>query len=314
MAGFNSATALEPWRTSRRRRLHSGENISLQFGHGVGAVKNSASLYTPNSLAIAKLQFGHGVGAVENHGTEGNAVLAIGLQFGHGVGAVENDGIQLTKLLVDLASIRPRRWSRGEPPHDELVATETPRFNSATALEPWRTSNKSCSGSLWKSFNSATALEPWRTWSGGATWAGVAMLQFGHGVGAVENLAAYAPIASLRASFNSATALEPWRTPLRRLRGDLQEELQFGHGVGAVENNLVTLPQTHPVIRLQFGHGVGAVENHRYDHGTLRYVPGFNSATALEPWRTSQRPLHFQRTLRFNSATALEPWRTAVIY
>ena len=113
-----------------------------------------------------RLQFGHGVGAVENfvRNTIGADVKV--LQFGHGVGAVEN------------SVVKPG-----------LPAPSVARFNSATALEPWRT-EKSIREmeSSFNRFNSATALEPWRTQDNAFKddprkyW-----LQFGHGVGAVEN-------------------------------------------------------------------------------------------------------------------------------
>ena len=38
------------------------------------------------------------------------------LQFGHGVGAVENTIGTLSIVGNSVASIRPRRWSRGERP------------------------------------------------------------------------------------------------------------------------------------------------------------------------------------------------------
>src|SRR5260370_966443 len=88
------------------------------------------------------------------------------------------------------ASIRPRRWRRGE--HHLLV------YNNSAA----------------------------------------GMLQFGRGVGAVENV--YARSARIpRTRFNSATALAPWRTVMVQLSGLLAVVLQFGHGVGAVENGSV---------------------------------------------------------------------------
>jgi len=62
------------------------------------------------------------------------------------------------------------------------------RFNSATAVTPWKT--------LWRTawplpgwcFNSATAVTPWKTTSLGYDlgWC-AALLQFGHGSDAVEN-------------------------------------------------------------------------------------------------------------------------------
>ena len=89
-------------------------HTGLQFGHGVGAVENKTTEATADS-STRKLQFGHGVGAVENV----YFVLVMRpkrtpLQFGHGVGAVENDLFGVASAAEREASIRPRRWSRGE--------------------------------------------------------------------------------------------------------------------------------------------------------------------------------------------------------
>src|SRR5579884_1046693 len=89
------------------------------------------------------LQFGHGAEAVENANRSRNdRRLREELQFGHGAEAVEN---------ATRAPLARRRRSR---------------FNSATALRPWRT-------------DSPSAAAPVQT-----------VLQFGHGAEAVENNAA----------------------------------------------------------------------------------------------------------------------------
>ena len=87
------------------------------------------------------------------------------------------------------ASIRPRRWSRGERqrPHDHHDWPA--RFNSATALEPWRTLQYEPRLSECE----PASIRP-RRWSRG------------------ERLPVWRLGPSSRSSFNSATALEPWRT------------------------------------------------------------------------------------------------------
>ena len=160
-----------------------------------------------------------------------------GLQFGHGLGAVEN---------VCWAHRAPR---------------PSPTFNSATASGPWRTRKTSNSGTPKAAFNSATASGPWRTTSVSLNMDTGAGLQFGHGLGAVENALELGVPAGLVGPFNSATASGPWRTqilvvvvdrvhrpsirPRPRGRGEHSwpgsgagqiTPLQFGHGLGAVEN------------------------------------------------------------------------------
>ena len=64
-------------------------------------------------------------------------------------------------------------------------------FNSATAVEPWRTEGRvpDPEKRQARDFNSATAVEPWRTpgWAFRFVPPGSNALQFGHGGGAVEN-------------------------------------------------------------------------------------------------------------------------------
>src|SRR5207248_2452703 len=107
--------------------------------------------------------FGHGVAAVENlyNGHRQNGQWE--LQFGHGVAAVENRINWTIAQGSPLASIRPRRCRRGKPPLRPATCPIDSCFNSATALPPWKTL---------KCVNS-TATE--------------GLLQFGHGVAAVEN-------------------------------------------------------------------------------------------------------------------------------
>ncbi len=84
------------------------------------------------------------------------------------------------------------------------------RFNSATALRPW----KLCSKGDWLSaascFNSATALRPWKQDFRRSVWVNQLALQFGHGIEAVET-------ATIGVGLSYS------------------EMLQFGHGIEAVE-------------------------------------------------------------------------------
>ena len=84
------------------------------------------------------LQFGHGGDAVENAPTTPAAAKPGNLQFGHGGDAVEN-------------ASRPRCAFRRRK-----------RFNSATAVMPWKITSRSVKWRTASSFNSATAVMPWK--------------------------------------------------------------------------------------------------------------------------------------------------------
>ena len=142
------------------------------------------------------------------------------------------------------------------------------------------------------------------------TWSGMWWLQFGHGGEAVENATNTARYCRTETGFNSATAVRPWKTT--KLTQEIHDGLvlQFGHGGEAVENrdaiNYTTVQRL-----LQFGHGGEAVENGMSSASTSRRSEGFNSATAVRPWKTvfCRAP---NQTLPqgFNSATAVRPWKT----
>ena len=313
---FDSATALEPWRTKLFGPL-AVPIIELQFGHGVGAVENSGGLL---------LAAGHpGASIRPRRWSRGEPRAAaakiwphhIVLQFGHGVGAVENAVNALTDAVCDKdASIRPRRWSRGrtqQRPAAARVDGFTLQFGHGVgAVENGRGRRHALLG------RSGASIRP-RRWSRGEPQGNRrgpspcrTVLRFGHGVGAVEN-------ARRRVVGNPLGAVASIR-PRRWSRGE------------PTPNSLIK----SPLLKLQFGHGVGAVENvkskaelkakldasirpRRWSRGEPRAAKcsaprgwGFNSATALEPWRTFARPeLNPLAGLVFNSATALEPWRTA---
>ena len=136
-------------------------------------------------------------------------------------------------------------------------------FNSATALKPWMIGSDGTKRPTGESFNSATALKPWM------------MLCLSVGV-------------QWRRSFNSATALKPWMiSTLVTLLGTIAV-LQFGHGVEAVDDTSWSNVAAFS-YRLQFGHGVEAVDDVAVRVERSRPASGFNSATALKPWMTSDR-------------------------
>ncbi len=183
--------------------------IKLQFGNGIEAVETQTSGCIHN----------YGMGCFNSatalrpwkHLCQGNSMTILtsfnsatalrpwkrrvcsccelerkGLQFGHGIEAVET-----------------RRLFRRLP--------ERERFNSATALRPWKRDDSPPGyRAEHESFNSATAFRPWKPQKLLGMSAQIHLLQFGHGIEAVET-----------------TAPRSGRSGCLRL--------QFGHGIEAVE-------------------------------------------------------------------------------
>jgi len=114
------------------------------------------------------------------------------------------------------------------------------------------------------------------------------MLQWGHGLSAVETGARRRRNGAGRADFNGATAFQPWkRGRVRRASGPLG----------------VTSMGPRPFSR---GNDVSKrTGGRRCDY--------FNGATAFQPWKpVSSTPAH-PRASDFNGATAFQPWKQAIL-
>src|SRR5206468_3541822 len=119
---------------------------------------------------------------------------------------------------------------------------------------------------LRSSFNSATAVRPWRT-------------------------PRQRPPSQRVDSFNSATAVRPWRTTAPRIAGCDLIRLQFGHGGEAVEDSTPHFPPNCRADKLQFSRARGRGRwRSPPPRARASLVSGFNSATAVRPWRTLPAP------------------------
>ena len=124
-------------------------------------------------------------------------------------------------------------------------------------MRPWTAAVKAARAYLKAGFNGATALRPWTVWHvsletvflaasmgprpcgrgrgiGAAVVGVVRVLQWGHGLAAVDGLAA-ATIITLITSFNGATALRPWTAPRPDRACSALTGFNGGHGLAAVD-------------------------------------------------------------------------------
>ncbi len=135
------------------------------------------------------------------------------------------------------------------------------------------------------SFNGATAFQPWKYQRPAPGFYHAAVLQWGHGLSAVEIFAAVA-------------AKQEAKT------------LQWGHGLSAVEIARSKIHVfAHP--RLQWGHGLSAVEI-----GARCEPPGDGEGASMGPRPFSRGNQPWRRSRRrpwgcFNGATAFQPWKSA---
>ena len=187
-----------------------------------------------------------------------------------------------------MASMGPRRWSRGRELHQRSSRGPYQRFNGATAMEPWKR-EELCVGSS----NSPAKLQ-WGHGDGAveevSDGSGVissgTMLQWGHGDGAVEENATGGPWRSrgalqwghgdgaveedvpdlLVTAYGRRASMGPRRwsrgreSRAGRVRSRAVAQLQWGHGDGAVEECSAPIRAGWRKSWLQWGHGDGAVE------------------------------------------------------
>ncbi len=183
----------------------------LQWGHGIAAVESHHLPAVPPELLTASMGPRHccrGIGRERNDGSPGQAPL----QWGHGIAAVE---------------------SGASASSDQ---SQSQSFNGATALLPWnRRTRRGRIVSKSTSFNGATALLPWNPFRSSTQLKRRGLLQWGHGIAAVESFSSFS-LRPVNRGFNGATALLPWNRSPRPTRSKRLLWLQWGHGIAAVES------------------------------------------------------------------------------
>jgi len=127
-------------------------------------------------------------------------------------------------------------------------------------------------------------MEPWKSHALASFGRQHVVLQWGHGDGAVEELA-------------------------KGARAKDKALLQWGHGDGAVEEPLTSgrARGSEPSFN-----GATAMEPWKSVGGRAVCITnpaGFNGATAMEPWKRIARRSEQRLRIRFNGATAMEPWK-----
>ena len=219
-------------------------------------------------------------------------------------------GERMDNRSVDIASIRPRLFSRGNSTIRWTVSVRSStRFNSATALQPWKP------GRLFGRYRRRYASIRPRLFSRGnsvpipslptSCSASIRPRLFSRG-----NTVSPEPHPAYSRRFNSATALQPWKQrvglgPRRSARASIRPRL-FSRGNHRRSN--------WTSGRMRCFNSATALQPWKLAILTLfaRWRRCFNSATALQPWKQRQAAAPAPRPSGFNSATALQPWKHAV--
>ena len=154
------------------------------------------------------------------------------------------------------ASMGPRPCGRGRRYDGAVKHCRYKRFNGATALRPWTAMTRAGSERSWH------------------------LLQWGHGLAAVDGKSAAPSHSSPTASMGPRPCGRGREDP--DMTYDAPPALQWGHGLAAVDG---PAGFTNP-----------------------RRPSGFNGATALRPWTAAWRGNARNNVHSFNGATALRPW------
>ena len=179
----------------------------LQWGHGLAAVDGCPA--ARRARVPAQLQWGHGLAAVDGPSRLKVGIPAHGLQWGHGLAAVDGWPARCTSsksssfngataLRPWMEGARRRRltgqrrlqWGHGLAAVDGIGLDDLPElwrgFNGATALRPWMDRGGRRRRRAGLCFNGATALRPWMVARRVRACSSATMLQWGHGLAAVD--------------------------------------------------------------------------------------------------------------------------------
>ena len=268
---------MRPW-TAQSARVQVAELLRLQWGHGLAAVDGCTCI--PSHACAPRASMGPrpcGRGRRRCRRRRGGHVPA---------------------------SMGPRPCGRGRPCRRSGFGRSGCCFNGATALRPWTASPRPCTRSFPLRFNGATALRPWTADVGEQFFADGSVLQWGHGLAAVDGAARPRHARRRPASMGPRPCGRGRLGDGRRRRGAGQ--LQWGHGLAAVDGRqrkrdgpplprfngatalrpwtdfVIDVP-TPMAIGLQWGHGLAAVDG--LGRAPLSHsATCFNGATALRPW------------------------------
>ncbi len=160
-------------------------------------------------------------------------------------------------------------------------------FNGATASLPWnRLRQVGQTGPARWRFNGATASLPWNQAAGRAAMITQSLLQWGHGIAAVESISTKgAPV--LGYCFNGATASLPWNQ---------------SPGLDVLMLNCMASMGPR--------HRCRGIKSRRTCNGSV--LNRFNGATASLPWNQTVWAAHPLGGCGFNGATASLPWNLPV--
>ena len=138
-------------------------------------------------------------------------------------------------------------------------------------------------------FNSATALQPWKPDRSVPAHRAAGTLQFGHGSSAVETWAGALPIGARRCSFNSATALQPWKPRTAQKCSVPYHVASIRPRLFSRGNPVPTKLSSSVVIRFNSATALQPWKLPANYREPPDQAHRFNSATALQPWKRQLR-------------------------
>ncbi len=208
------------------------------------------------------------------------------LQWGHGFSAVEMYRRAIDVRLPSRASMGPRLFSRGN------------LWDSINAKHPWDTLQ-------WGHGFSAVEIPAFLPIVYAATLASMGPRLFSRGN---HRLSLSSTLPGVSASMGPRLFSRGNDVPFSRAAG-AAVLLQWGHGFSAVE-----ISQT---IRTGLKVAVASMGPRLFSRGNIQdeekvdnVPPGFNGATAFQPWKSARiENGSDHHTRRFNGATAFQPWK-----
>ena len=230
---FNGATASQPW-IPREPVYQMSTPRFLQWSHGLSAM-DTMSLTCWISSGVS-LQWSHGLSAMDTVYMPGLVTPCLMyLQWSHGLSAMDTLRIEASFTEQFKPSMEPRPLSHGYLPKPLSKETLNDPFNGATASQPW-----------------IPARRPRQR-------VAATILQWSHGLSAMDTKIAAGsilPDAALQWSHGLSAMDTPTRVGLIYAPSMI---LQWSHGLSAMDTKKRT-PRSGPISDLQWSHGLSAMD------------------------------------------------------
>ena len=151
-------------------------------------------------------------------------------------------------------------------------------FNGATASQPWIRSSAAPRRPRTIAFNGAMTFQPWIRDTSQKVATTAFVLQWSHGLSAMDTARAARRSTAARRTFNGAMTFQPWIRVTLTYQKPTSQTLQWSHDLSAMDTTTVSPPVC--LSSLSFN---GAMTFQPWIPPARRYIPSSRESPSMEP-------------------------------